>query len=220
MSLDVKALFREHFEAEVERQKQYADVPPSKWIRTGRASKAWPDKETPEWWLENGPMMVESYVAWRREHQLPLWMTPHGAPGIEIDVEARLDAKLPVLRGFVDRVFVDTDTGALVIVDLKFGSMPNPPRQLGIYKVLLEEQFPGTVATYGAYFEGRKGKMSPLTDLSYFTKDVVRDMLTAYVYAAKAPVFVPHPGTMCGSCVVRRYCPEMGGEKADLIPPF
>lgn len=220
MMLDTKALFAEHFASAVEEERKRTSADPSSWIKTGRASKAWPDKETPAWWLASGPMMLDNYIAWRQEHQLPIWVTPQGLPGIELEVEARLRPDLPRLRGFIDRVMVDPESGALVVVDLKSGSRTNPPRQLGIYKVLLEETYPGTSAAYGSYYEARKGKPTPLIDLSYYTKETVAELVDNYKRAVMARVFAPNPGTSCSTCTVRRYCPEMGGEDAGIIPPF
>jgi len=221
MTLDTKLLFEQHFDAAVREQQEKTSVPTEQWRRTGRATKAYPDKEGPEFWADHGPGMLDGYIAWRREHQMPIWVTPQGTPAIELDLTTKpLGPGLPPLRGFVDRVFVDTSSGALVVADLKTGKPPYGPRQLGLYKVMIEDVFPDTRVAFGAFWLARKNKMSGLVDLTRYTKKFVTDYVVApYVLGVKARAFSPVPSNFCGTCVVRDYCPEYG-TKYDLIPPY
>ena len=40
-------------------------IPEEDWKASGRATKANPDKENKDWWLKNGPLMVDKWIAWR-----------------------------------------------------------------------------------------------------------------------------------------------------------
>lgn len=226
--IDYEGVFATHFQRAVDTEQQFTSTPPQKWHRTGRASKQWPDKEGPEWWAANGPKMLQEYVAWRREFQLPVWVTPEGQPAIELDITTRslstvsprgLPQNLPGLRAIIDRIFVDTETGALVIVDLKTGHRM-PIRQLGFYKVAVEMQWPDVRITHGAWWQARKGRMTRLTDLTYYTPTVVAEIVWAYEQQRKVNPLIPSPNQMCSSCTVRQYCAEQGGVKAEDIPPF
>jgi putative RecB family exonuclease len=224
VTLDTKALYAEAFREAVEDEQRFTSVPPDDWYRSGRASKQWPRKEGPEWWLENGPVFVDAYVHWRRKYKMRIWETPQGLPGIELDIRTPslssvkgMPEGLPALRAIIDRVFVDGD-GQPVVVDLKSGKMMSK-RQLGFYKVALELVF-GLEIVYGAFFDARKGGMTELHDLRYYTPEVVAGIVRDYEAVRKTGIRTAAPSNMCSSCTVRDYCAEQRGQKADLIPGF
>lgn len=224
--LDYAAAFTEAFTQAREKEARFTSVPESDWHRSGRASRQWPDKEGEEFWLEQGPLMLERYAEWRREFAIPIWTTPDGEPAIELDITTDslstvkgAPADLPALRAIIDRIFVDPDTGELIIVDLKTGKVM-PKRQLGFYKVAVEMRYPGIHITKGAWWKARDAAMTDLVDLSYWTPAKVVEIVAAYEAHRKSHLWPPAPNMMCSSCPVRRYCAEQGGDMADEIPPF
>jgi hypothetical protein len=226
-ALDTTTLFRQEFERAKERERRFTPIPESQWHCTGRATRAYPDKENEAWWLEHGPGMVDSYVEWRRRYGLEIWETPDNRPAIELDlrtpplskdnIPGYIGPELPGLRAIIDRVFV-TKNGEPVVVDLKTGQR-RPVRQLGFYKVALELVFDVEVVL-GAFFKGRDGKMTELLSLSYYTPLVVANLIKDYEAVRATGIRTPIPSNMCTSCTVRDYCAEFGGKKADEVPPF
>ena len=97
----------------------------------GRPTKAMPNGEDEGWWRANAPAMIQSWISWRAQNpNLHVW-TVDGVPAIELQVRAEVDladGTKVALKGFIDRVFIDSDTGQLLIVDLKSGkNAPAPP---------------------------------------------------------------------------------------------
>lgn len=224
MTLDLQAAYDEALGEAITSEIDRNGVQPHEWYVSGRASKAWPNKEDEAWWRHNGPEMLEHYVAWRREHQMRIWETPQGVPAIELDLTTEAFNKfsggrvpLPGLRAIIDRIFV-TDNGEVVIVDLKSGKRL-PIRQLGFYKVAVEAIFDIRVSL-GAFWDARKGHMTDLIDLSYFTAPVVGKLIEDYVRSVGLGINTPIPSNMCSSCTVRDFCAEYGGKRADEIAPF
>jgi RecB family exonuclease len=169
----------------------------------GRVSKAYPNKEDESWWREHGPKQVEAWAEWRKNNPNLEILDVNGEPAIEIAVAADLDGVR--LQGVIDRVFIDKQTGEMLIVDLKTGSYPPASQlQLGFYRVALE-QTAGINPQYGAYWMARQGVLSQVEELWHPT-----EMVTAWLRQTKQliddNVFLPHITNMCKSCGVRDYC--------------
>lgn len=203
-------LFARAFAEEKADQQKKTDVPPAEWRRSGRASKAWPEKETEEWWAENGPLMVQRWIDWRTSSGWTLWETPDGRPAVELALNVQMGG-VPV-KMFIDRVFV-TPEGQLVVVDLKTGSRePKDPIQLGMYACGMELTF-GERPQYGAYWMGRTGGTGVPHDLEHLTVDLMGGWLADWDRARRANLFIPHVTDMCGYCSVRDYCVAVNGPK-------
>jgi len=89
------------------------------WRTAGRKTKEKPNGEDVEWWAREGEKFVHAYAAWRESSagKLRLWELPDGSPAIEVEIVVRIGGA-PV-RMFVDRVFEDTGSGALLVFDRK-----------------------------------------------------------------------------------------------------
>lgn len=86
------AAFEEQIEIEKVRSGGYE---PAEFRASGRASKQWPDKEGPEWWLHHGPLHVKGWVGYRDACGWDIAMfdvmTEGGEiqerPAVELDIE-------------------------------------------------------------------------------------------------------------------------------------
>lgn len=210
--------FEDVFERLTVEQEDRTGVPRDQFRAGGRASKRWPNKENRDWWLTEGPVMVDRWLRFREASPLDIWVTPAGRPAIELSFRLELpdlDGKPFPVYGEIDRVMVRPN-GSLVVVDIKSGSTVTVDEQVGLYRVALEQAF-GVVAKFGAFWSAREGTMGELFHLN--EHDAAR---AAYRYGtAKAirdrGLFVANPGRLCGSCGVRAWCYAVNGELANEV---
>lgn len=193
------------------------------YYRSGRASKDWPDKETPEWWAVNGPKFVKSWQQWRKHCGLKIWEFPDEetgelAPAIEIRTWAYGPRDIELLS-VLDRVMVDSSDD-LYIVDIKSGSFTPPwPLQLILNNVGLFETY-GVRAKWGGFWKARKGGIEPRWfDLSIYDDDWVWEQVAKAKEIRDRQLFIPSPNNLCNSaCGVRQHCVAMGGTPFFPIP--
>lgn len=187
---------------------QMAEFPEDRPVRSaGRPTKANPNGEDAAWWMAHGPALVQSWITWRQNNPNLHILDIDGQPGIELPVVAEVQAGDEVieLKGFIDRVFVDADSGQALIVDLKTGRYAPGPLQLSFYRRALSAAY-GITADYGAYWMAREGTLSTVHDLTGFTDEVV-DYFVATTYAGiKNEIFLPHVTSLCKSCGVQKHC--------------
>jgi len=179
--------------------------PADKWRTAGRKTKADPNGEDIAWWQRNGPVMVAQYHAWRRQNpNLVIWETPQGAPAIELQVNIQLEDGT-MLKGYIDRVFQDFDSGELLIVDLKSGKTTPPPIQLATYALAIEKTF-GFAPRYGSYWMAREGTLDATHDLSRFPPAMVSRWFRDVNKALSMDIYVPHVTRDCSWCSVKDSC--------------
>lgn len=188
---------------------------------SGRASKQYPNKEDPDWWAENGPLMVERWQTWR---QVSPWEVAifDGRPAVELEVNALFGESQTLVKAYIDRVMVNTATGELAVVDLKTGtSTPPSTSQLGMYaESLLRCHVVSSRPQLGFYWMGRTGATTIPENI-----DQWEGAYFDYAYEGVArlkqtgDLYLPHPSNLCSSCGVREYCRYMGGPKAGEVPP-
>lgn len=183
--------------------------PTGKPVRSaGRPTKANPNGEDATWWRQNGPAFVQSWITWRQQNpNLHILALDDGTPGIELPVVAEVQAEDEVvdLKGYIDRVFVDADTGQALIVDLKSGRNAPAPLQLAFYRRALSAAY-GITADYGAYWMAREGSLSTVHDLTGFTNEVVDYFVATTYMGIKNEVFLPHVTNLCKGCGVKQHC--------------
>lgn len=204
--------FTDYLDEAVESQmERNPSIDPSEYRATGRASKEWPNKRNFDWWLSEGPKMVDGYIKWRELTAWPLWKTPAGEPAVELQLNFQLTDESPVIKGFIDRVFEPTP-GELVILDLKTGTMkPDSTMQNGIYASGVEIVF-GVRPRWGTWWMPAKGMThTELHDLNMWTPKVLSQMFNAFVKGVNDEIFIPKLSNMCGSCGVNKYCTAYGG---------
>lgn len=205
------ATFRESF-AEAE-----AKGAGKTWKAGGRATKKFPNKEDKTWWMSEGPTMVHNYYNWRMQNpNLEVWRSPDGTPGIELDMNVTIVGNV-IVKGKIDRVFQDKNTGQLIIVDLKTGKPPASGLQLAVYRLALDAQF-GVSPDYGAYWMARGGTLDKVWNLNEYPIKMVSRWLRDTKKAIDMGVFIPHTGILCDYCGVRKHCYAFGNN--EYIPDF
>lgn len=203
--------FRAHIDAERE---AHGDKP---WRVSGRATKATPNKEDGAWWLSEGPKFVHAYYAWRMNNpHLKVWHTEGGIPAIELQVGIDIGNET-MIKGTIDRIFVNDADGERLIVDLKTGKPPASGLQLAVYRLALQRQF-GDAPRYGAYWLAREGTIGQVFDLAQYPENMVARWLRDVHKAIKLGVFVPSVGILCDYCGVRKDCYAHGS--TTYVPDF
>lgn len=181
----------------------------------GRATKAYPNKEDAQWWLDQGPKMVDFWRQFRQDSGYSLYITPDGRPAIE--TELLMDIGDVQMRGFLDRLMVSPD-GELTIIDIKTSSQePKANTQLGTYATLVEKAF-GVRPTKGAYWMARTGELTTPIDLSHYTEARLATQVKSFKRAVENNIFIPNPGFLCGTCSVNQACYAVNGSQSHLYP--
>lgn len=213
-SIDWQEVWNECLDEAKERNPEFD---PADYYRSGRASKAHPNKEGPEWWATNGPEFIKLWVAWRDSSGLTIAEFPDKdgvlVPAIELETWAENGPLL--VKSVIDRVMVD-DSGQLYIVDLKTGSTTPPwPLQLALNNLGLYQSY-GVRAHYAGFWSARKGGVDEWTPLSTFPDEWLWEQVRIAREIRDQQLFLANPGNLCKSaCGVRQHCVAMGG-----TPPF
>jgi hypothetical protein len=209
-------LFTEWWEVyQEDRLTKFPEFGPEDYYRSGRASKAWPEKENKDWWLENGPRFVSLWETWRDASDLTFAEFPgdggEAVPGIELEVWADNGAGL-LVKSVIDRVMED-GRGQLYIVDLKTGSHTDPwPLQMALNNLCLISTY-GISADYAGFWSARKGGVDEWFPLSRYSEDMLWDIVGKAKEIRDRQLFIPNPNNLCKSaCGVRAHCPAMGGK--------
>lgn len=216
-SFDPQRAFLEVFEDELRQH-----PPDAEWATAGRPSKANPHGEDAEWWKANGPEMVKRWMTWRDNNPLwQLWVSPDGVLGVELEVA--LDLAGESFKLVIDRVFATApDNARPVVVDLKSGAR-NPEDadvQIGLYKVAVEQMWPGVRVAGAAYWNARTGKLDEVASLSHFTPEYMAALAKRLKNIRRAGAYLPSPGSQCRSCSVGRFCAINNGKDSHLDPDF
>jgi len=170
---------------------------------SGTATKANPNKEDVNFWLETGPKWVQGYIDWRNANpDWKIWTAPDGNRAIELGLIPEF-AGVPV-KMVIDRVF--EVNGELVIVDLKTSkTTPTNPLQLGFYKVGLQKQF-GIDIKWGSYWMARKFGISSMVDLSIYTEEKLEYFVENFDKARKSGIFLPNTNNCQYKCGLTAHC--------------
>lgn len=205
-------VFKRCWDDEIAKRKEQSpsfDV--SDYVATGRAAAAYGGKRNAQWWLDNGPGMVQAWIDWRLQHQdWAIWETPEGNPAIELELRVILPNGIPVLM-FLDRVMV-TPAGQLVVLDIKTGRLPETAEQLGLYAYGLEVIFGQMFRPdWGYFWTPDKGHSSPQA-LGMYTADYFAHVADQTARGMNAGVFLAKPANSCKNwCGVARHCVAVGG---------
>lgn len=214
MNLDLwQEWFTYYFDETKGRQPEFD---PEDYYRSGRASKANPNKEDPAWWAENGPRFVDLWASWRDASGLQFAEFPDQDgvlyPAIELETWAE-NGDLMV-KSIIDRVM--TDGTDLYIVDLKTGSMTPPwPLQLALNNLGLMQTV-GEKARWAGFWSARKGGVEKWHDLSIYPDEWLWDQVAKAKAIRDQQLFLANPNNLCvNACGVKQFCVAMGG-----TPPF
>lgn len=219
--LDTRALFLSAWTEELEKRlKESPSFTTDQFTVTGKASAQYGGKRGLSWWEDHGPSLVDNWVEWRKSTRWPLWETPDGAPGIELELNVTLPGDIPV-KMFLDRVFV-LPSGAIGVVDLKTGRLPETPEQLGLYATGMELTY-GIAHRphFGYWWDANKGVHVGPFDLDMYTPNYFSVMYREAVSGINAGSFLPKPANACGRwCGVARACAAVGGAEAHKYDPL
>lgn len=203
-------------------------IAPEDWRVSGRASKAWPDKETRAWWLYNLPSLGEAYAAWRAAHpELQIWVTPDGEEAIELELRVEIPGVRTPFLAYVDRVFENRALGgALAVVDLKSGSMPvEDLEQLVSYASLMEIRYTRR-PEFGGIYGARKGALQPvfkdgleLMPLGHVSTETWLRGVRSQERIIATGEFPASPGRHCNWCDVAKACTWAKGSEAWKYDP-
>lgn len=206
-------LFRYGWEKAVEKNKEYSpNYRVEDYVATGRASAEYGGKRNIQWWMDNGPGMVQKWIDWRANHQdWHIWDTPEGAPAIETEFTITLPNGI-VVKGFIDRIMV-TPAGQLAPVDLKSGRTPETQEQLGLYAVAMELEYGQMFRPdWGYWYDAQKGEHSSPLPLFDYTVGYFEDRYASGIAGINAGCFLAKPANNCKSwCGVASHCPAVGG---------
>jgi len=210
--MNLKKIWDESFLKSIADTEAKSDTNPVDWRVSGRATKAWPDKENKSWWDINGyEMFVNFSQAWT-DSGFEVWVSPDGVPGIEIEFNNYFGSTY--VRAFADAVAVRGNE--LAIIDFKTGAYtPDSSMQLGIYASLMELQF-GVRPSVGYYYSARKAEFIKTKGIERWTIPVLTNLFNKFEVAIDNEIFLPNVGMSCGTCGVRDYCYAVGGQLAEF----
>lgn len=198
-----KDAFAREIDKQSAQQRDFAD--PAKWYVANGG------KEDQAWWWSNGEDMVRRYLHTRPAWHAEGWRllgTPSGGVAQELKFTI-VRAGVPV-EGYIDDVWINAQTGALRIRDLKSGARKEESDfQLKVYGAALRDlgaAAPDQKVT-GSYFMARKGEHDRPMTLSAKDDALIAYRARATDDADRAEVFVPNPSSFCGACPFRRVCP-------------
>jgi hypothetical protein len=208
-----KDLFLEGWRQALEKNKEYSpSYTVDQYTLTGRASAAYGGKRNIDWWMDNGPVMVQSWIDWRLQHQdWHIWEDPDGVPGIELEFLVTLPNGIAV-KGFIDRAMV-TPAGQLAPLDIKTGRTPETAEQLGLYATFLELTHGQMFRPdWGYWWDAQKGSHSTPMALSDYTVEYFEERYSSAIAGMNAGCFLAKPANNCRNwCGVAQFCPAVGG---------
>lgn len=160
--------------------------------------------EDGDWWFTSGYKFYRNWINWRNANpQYEIARTAEGYLGIELEMQPVINDV--VVKMYVDRVFVNKDTGEYFIVDLKTGKRtPHSHLQLGFYSYGLRKVY-GIHATTGYYWMARQGELSRPFDLADLTDDKVEALVNMFDTARKNDIFIPN-FDHCNMCGLKSAC--------------
>ena len=164
--------------------------------------------ENADFWRTNGPKWVEGYYKWRMANpHYRLATLPDGhTPAIEVAFNVQVPNSDVIVKGYADRVFIDTRDDSKLIVDLKSGSSAQTsPMQLGFYRMGWSLLF-GEDIRWGAYYDARKGALDAIYDLDQFPVEMISRWLRNADKTIRLNLLTPNVGRDCGWCSVREHC--------------
>jgi RecB family exonuclease len=151
---------------------------------------------------------LENYFSYRTSEvgsEDVIWIDPDGKPGIELDFDVDVDGVR--VKGFIDQVLTIAPD-VLHVRDVKSGAAPADDLQLGVYKVALEECYPGVEAPSGDFLLTKSGSVTFPYDLGEYTFDRIAEMFRELEDNIQAERFDPKPSPqVCRRCDVASSCP-------------
>ena len=210
-------LFRLAWDEEVaSRREQSPNYEVADYVKSGRASAQYGGKRNLDWWMDNGPGMVQAWIDWRETSGWHLWELPDGSPAVEVELLIELPGGYPV-KMFIDRVMV-TPAGQIVVLDIKTGRIPETAEQLGLYRYGLEQEYGAACPIdWGYFWHPDKGHGSPQS-IEMYTGDYLAEQAHMAVAGINAGCFMAKPANNCANwCGVAKFCTAVGGTAPSFV---
>lgn len=214
---DAKTAFVMAWDEEVKnRREQSPNYEVADYVKTGRASAAYGGKRNLDWWMDNGPAMVQSWIDWRESSGWHLWELPDGRAAVEVELLITLPGGYPV-KMFIDRVMV-TPAGQIVVLDIKTGRIPETAEQLGLYAFGLAQEYGEQYKpTWGYFWHPDKGHGSPQS-IEMYTGEYLAEQARMAVAGINAGCFMAKPQNNCANwCGVAKFCTAVGGTAPSFV---
>ena len=206
---DATELFQQGWAAAVEKNLEHSpNYTVDQYTVTGRAAAAYGGKRNLQWWMDNGPGMVQAWIDWRDNHQdWHIWETPDNVLAIELELRIELPGEI-IVKGFIDRIMV-TPAGQLAPLDIKTGRTPEVAEQLGLYATGLELTYGEMFRpSWGYWWDAQKGSHSNPMMLDMYTPQYLGERYAEVIRGINAGVFVAKPANSCFNwCGVSHACP-------------
>jgi len=203
------------FRSELAKAETDSGYPVSEFKVGGRKTKALPDGEDVDFWMNEGLRQIEDYVKWYEESGWRVATMPDDRPGIEWGVETQFGG-VPI-KMFVDGIFQD-ERDQHWIVDFKTGkNTPHSALQLALYRAGIKRAT-GMEIDRGAYYMTRKGEIGDRIDLSHWDEDFFDGWFSTTHAQMSLGLFAPNVDMHCGWCSVKDYCQAANGFLSDKYP--
>lgn len=194
-------------------------------------SEAWKREPNPDGWQRSGMKKVENDLRDRRikgrdqlltymtntvKERLRPWTLPDtGWPASEVPFEEDFDGVR--VKGFIDLIMEDPETGALLVRDLKTGTKkPVGPIQLGTYRFAIQKKY-GVDPQWGDYWMCKDDAPSSPIYLGDISERLITSQYQIMDAAEKDGMYSANLGDHCMRCDVAKHCPFVGGTPPEGI---
>lgn len=164
---------------------------------------------------EAGKDQIIRYIRYNlSDERLQPFLMPDGSVAAEVGFSVEKDGV--EVRGYIDLILFDTETGQLLVRDIKTGRKPPAvPFQLVVYRMAVQEIF-GEDIRWGHFFMTRDGAPTEPIDITTLDEDFLWTWFTRSVRMAEQGLFIPNPGeSTCRTCAVSIHCPLMRRSRDD-----
>ncbi|MEU7830322.1 PD-(D/E)XK nuclease family protein [Nonomuraea sp. NPDC049129] len=206
--MDAVEVFKESWRHEIAKaDEKFPDR--TRWLVGGR-KKVQKDLEDR---YEGGIGQVADYIRHNLlDKRLVPYELPDGSPAAEVGFEIEFEGV--TVRGYIDLVLRDVETGQILVRDIKTGSKaPQVPFQLIVYRQAVNEIF-GEDVTWGDFFMTKEAKPTSPIDLTTLDLVWIGRWFRRAVEMEERRHFLPNPGDACRTCGVSPYCPLTGGGRS------
>jgi hypothetical protein len=199
-------LFHEAFEVALKEEEEKSSVSRDQFTVSGRPTKDKPNGEDIAYWRDVlGPELCRKYVTYRENSDTTIAQDlPQDANGNTVGIEYELSYSIGQVRvkAYVDRVEYDID-GNLIAIDTKTWARKRLTAQLPGYVIGLQKA--GIKAVGGAYYEARKGVLSPVQFFTW-TEGTLSYLYEQAAVMEAQGLYLPRVSDDCGWCSVRDHC--------------
>jgi hypothetical protein len=190
-------LFAEHYDQEVEEAKeQQPDL--DQWRKTPNVQTTQRDID-----LRRRDGIVQADV-YQKHCEIALWRP------IKIEWAFKIRFGTVEVWGAIDALLRWPD-GSVTVRDIKTGNREQDYTQLGVYKVVAQEQLNHDIR-WGEFWYTKDGANHEVK-LERYTRPYLTDQFESLDLAINTKIFLANPGKQCDMCDVRPDCREMGWNK-------